>query len=262
MGKSLIINTTLQTDAWAALRRLTAARIALGNTGGVIPLKEVLALKMAHAHARDAVYASLNEKELLDKLRDFNLPVIAASSQATSREQYLLDPGLGRKLDNTSLTCVEGSVTPGGIALIIADGLSATAVNSHAIALLQELIPLVLDTGRKINSLFLVREGRVAIGDEIGEWTRAEMTVLLIGERPGLTAADSLGAYLTFNARKGLTDESRNCISNIHGAGLNYSAAAKKIMYLINESFRLGLSGVAVKEQENDPSYNLNQEIK
>jgi|SRR6218665_384750 len=241
----------VQTDPWYSLRGLTPARIAIGNTGGVIPIKEVLALKMAHAHARDAVYASLDEKGILEELKNFNVPVLYASSQVKSREQYLLDPGLGRKLDHQSVTNASGEIRPGGIALIISDGLSATAVNRHTIPLLKELIPLLRNAGMVVNSLCLVREGRVAIGDEIGEWCKAEMTVILIGERPGLTAADSLGAYLTFNARPGLTDESRNCVSNIHTSGLNYMTAARKIMYLISESFRMGLSGVALKDQEN-----------
>lgn len=262
MGKTPAPDLILQKDPWSALRKLTAARIALGNTGGVIPLKEVLALKMAHAHARDAVYASLDEPGLLRELSLLNLPVILASSQAKSREHYLLDPGSGRKLTPESVVNIKGSVTPGGVALIISDGLSATAVNSHAIPLLNELIPLMNDAGRKINSICLVREGRVAISDEIGAHCKADMTVMLIGERPGLTAADSLGLYLTFNAKPGLTDESRNCISNIHTAGLSYTTAAKKVMYLINESFRLGLSGVALKEQENNLISDLIQQIK
>lgn len=250
MEKLPASDSIIQADPWSSLRKLTPARIGLGNTGGVIPVKNVLALKMAHAHARDAVYASLDEKKLSAALKQFNLPVIHASSCAKNREQYLLDPGLGRKLDQQSVVCAESPLSAGGIALIVSDGLSATAVNSHAIPLLQNLVPLLENAGRKINSLCLVREGRVAIGDEIAEWCKADMTVILIGERPGLSAADSLGVYLTFNARPGLTDESRNCISNIHPAGLNYATAAKKILYLVNESFRLGLSGVALKEED------------
>ena len=253
MEKLPASNSIIQADPWSSLRKLSPARIGLGNTGGVIPLKDVLALKMAHAHARDAVYASLDEKNVLAALRQFSLPVIHASSCAKNREQYLLDPGLGRKLDQQSVVCTDGSITAGGIVLIVSDGLSATAVNSHAIPVLQTLVPLLKNSGRKINSLCMVCEGRVAIGDEIAGWTKADMSVILIGERPGLSAADSLGVYLTFNPRPGLTDESRNCISNIHPAGLDYATAAKKIMYLISESFRLGLSGVALKEEQNLP---------
>ncbi|MCG2617728.1 ethanolamine ammonia-lyase subunit EutC [Terrimonas sp. NA20] len=249
MKEMALSKTTVTEDPWSPLRRFTSARIALGRSGGALPLKEVLALKMAHAHARDAVYGVLNSGPLISSLHTFSKPVLLMKSQARNREQYLLDPGLGRQLDPGSPD-LSRKPDQGGISIIIADGLSANAVNTHAIPLLEELVPMITTSGRKINSFTVVEQARVAIGDQIGHWCNAEMTVLLIGERPGLTVADSVGAYLTFNPLPGLTDESRNCVSNIHPAGLSYQNAASKIMFLINAAFQLGLTGISLKDEQ------------
>lgn len=246
----LPLKSLVQADAWSSLRVFTAARIALGRTGAAIPLKEVLALKMAHAHARDAVYAELATTALIKELNLFQVPVFALRSQAQNRLQYLQDPGLGRQLDNASIPAGIERTDKGGIVLIIADGLSATAVNLHAVPLLQQLVPHLRQSGRQISSIVLAEQGRVAISDEIGSLFDADMAVMLIGERPGLTAADSMGAYLTYKPRPGLTDESRNCVSNIHAGGLSYSAAAGRISYLVNAAFHKQQSGVGLKEEE------------
>lgn len=244
------LKPSVQTDAWSSLRTFTAARIALGRAGAAIPLKEVLALKMAHAHARDAVYAELETTRLLNELTAFRLPVFNLHSQAKSRLQYLQDPGLGRQLDPGSVTSDIRKVDQGGIVIIIADGLSATAVNIHAVPLLRQLIPSLQQTGKQVHSIVLVEQGRVAISDEIGALLKAEMAVMLIGERPGLTAADSMGAYLTYKPQIGLTDESRNCVSNIHAGGLSYTTATNRIAYLVSSAFQLKQSGIAIKEEE------------
>jgi ethanolamine ammonia-lyase small subunit len=232
----------VQEDAWGALRAFTPARIALGRTGNALPLKEVLAFRMAHAHARDAVYSRL-DVEGLDTLEE---PVIRLHSQARDRHTYLQRPDLGRLLeDGTELTAAYG---PYDVVLIIADGLSATAVNRHAVPLLRLLIPALRETGIRLAPLCLLEEGRVAAGDPIGHLLGARMSILFIGERPGLSAADSMGAYLTFAPRPGLTDESRNCVSNIRPEGLSYTAAADRLVHLIGASMRLGLSGVGLKD--------------
>lgn len=238
-------------DPWSPLRKFTPARIALGHTGGVLPLKETLALKLAHAHARDAIYAKLSDS-LIDQLRGFNLPLITFESMAKNREQYLLDPGLGRKIDPATIDISKGDPVAGGIIIVISDGLSAKAVNNHLIPLLSELIPNLQLSKSSINSLAVVEHGRVAIADEIGDWSKADLSLILLGERPGLTVADSLGAYLTYKPKPGLTDESRNCVSNIHPGGLSYIAAADKITYLINEAFRIGQSGISLKDRDAD----------
>jgi ethanolamine ammonia-lyase small subunit len=145
---------------------------------------------------------------------------------------------------------LQGENAPTDVALLIADGLSATAINNHAVPLLQILIPLIRDSGFSLTPLCILHQGRVAIGDEVGSLLKAKFSVILIGERPGLSSPDSMGAYLTYNPTVGLTDESRNCISNIRLEGLSYKAAAEKILYFITESFRLGFSGVALKDNQ------------
>ena len=236
-------------DTWQSLKIYTAARIALGRTGVAIPLKEVLAFKLAHAHARDAVYSELKEAELIGDLEQFQLPIYALHSRATNRHEYLQRPDFGRQLSEISTKILHTAHAPASdIALIIADGLSATAINNHAVPLLKILIPLLQQSNFKIAPLSIVHQGRVAIGDEIGFLGHAKFSVVLIGERPGLSSPDSMGAYLTYNPTVGLTDESRNCVSNIRLEGLNYQSAAEKIFYLISESFRLQYSGVALKD--------------
>lgn len=244
------LKPSVHADAWSSLRTLTAARIALGRAGVAIPLKEVLALKMAHAHARDAVYAELATTRLLNELVAFQLPVFNLHSQAKDRLQYLQDPGLGRQLDPGSIPNGIQHNNHGGVVIIVADGLSATAVNTHAVPLLKQLIPALQQAGKRINSIVLIGQGRVAISDEAGALFNADMVVMLIGERPGLTAADSMGAYLTYKPRIGLTDESRNCVSNIHTGGLSYTTTTSRIVYLVNAAFQLKQSGIALKEEE------------
>jgi ethanolamine ammonia-lyase small subunit len=241
--------SAVTTDAWQSLQSLTAARIALGRTGVSIPLKEALEFKLAHAHARDAVYSSLDSHSLHTTLQTFELPIYNLKSSVTNREEYLKRPDRGRRLDATSvktLTAIEH--TPSDVAFVLADGLSATAVNRHAIPVLQRVIVSLQSTAATIAPLCIVEQGRVAIGDEIGELLHAKMVVILIGERPGLTSPDSMGAYLTYNPTVGLTDESRNCVSNIRPEGLRYTDAAGKILYLVQEALRLKLSGVELKD--------------
>jgi ethanolamine ammonia-lyase small subunit len=237
-----------QPDAWHSLKAFTAARIALGKTGTAIPLKEVLNFKLAFAHARDAVYSLLDYKQLLAELQAFDLPVYSLQSKADNRSDYLQRPDLGRQLNEESKNKLQNT---GGeqydISIILADGLSAAAVNKNTLPLLQLLVP-ALQHQYSLAPIVLVQNARVAIGDEIGSILQAKLSLILIGERPGLSSPDSLGAYLTFNPTIGLTDESRNCVSNIRPEGLQYDLAAEKILYLIQESMRLQLSGVHLKD--------------
>jgi len=232
----------------SALREFTAARIAIGRTGNSIPLKQSMEFKLAHAHARDAVYSTLDVDGLFTRLKAFELPVLHLHSQAANRHKYLKRPDLGRLLNDDYKDQLKGHYANPDIAIIIADGLSAEAVNGNAYSLLKILIPKLLDSKLTIGPICLVEQGRVAIGDDVASGLKARFSILLIGERPGLSAADSMGAYLTYNPRPGLTDESRNCISNIRKHGLSYKHAADKIFYLINESFRRKLSGVGLKD--------------
>jgi ethanolamine ammonia-lyase small subunit len=230
------------------LQEFTAARIALGRTGTSIPLKQSLEFKLAHAHARDAVYSALNNEGILNSLKTFDLPILHLHSEAANRSKYLKRPDLGRRLNEASLAQLSDYGKDADIAIIIADGLSATAVNENATRLLAILIPMLSAAKLKIAPVCLVEQGRVAIGDDIAYGLNAKLSVLLIGERPGLSSADSMGAYLTYNPQPGTTDESRNCISNIRPQGLRHKPAADKIFYLILEAFKRKLSGVALKD--------------
>jgi len=240
----------IQADPLFSLREFTAARIAIGRVGTSIPLNESLEFKLAHAHARDAVYSTLDIDGLFNSLKVFNTPVLHLNSKAVSRHNYLKRPDLGRQLNEESAEQLKGSTTGADIAIIIADGLSATAVNENAFSLLEILIPMFLSAKLKLAPLCLVEQGRVAIGDDIGFALNAKFSIVLIGERPGLSSADSMGAYLTYNPQPGLTDESRNCISNIRPQGLSSKQGADKIFYLLIEAFKRKLSGVMLKDNE------------
>lgn len=231
----------------ALLKKFTDARIGLGRTGNSVPTRQSLAFNLAHANARDAVYTVLAIDALIDQLKVYQLPVIALQSKAGNRSQYLQRPDLGRQLNPTAADDLQ--IYPSAdVSIIIADGLSAKAVNSHANGLLNLLIPQIKAAGLTLSPIALVEHGRVAIADEIGHLLRAKISVILIGERPGLSAADSIGAYITFGPKAGLTDDARNCVSNIRPMGLTFSAAADKIWYLIAEALKRQISGVLLKD--------------
>jgi len=235
-------------DPLTPLKEFTAARIAIGRTGTSIPIKETLQFKLAHAHARDAVYSVLDAEGLTNGLKTFNLPLLHLHSKALTRHKYLKRPDHGRQLDEASEEQLKDHNSGYDIAIIIADGLSAEAVNENAIDLLKILLPKLQSAKLKIAPLCLVEQGRVAVGDDIGYGLNAQLSLILIGERPGLSSADSMGAYLTYNPKPGLTDESRNCISNIRPQGLKAKPAADKIFYLIIEALKRKLSGVGLKD--------------
>jgi len=236
-------------DLLSPLKEFTRARIAIGRVGASIPTKESLQFNLAHAHARDAVYSVLDVDGLFGALKVFDLPVLHLHSKAFTRHKYLKRPDMGRQLDEGSAPHLTG-YSSYDVAIIIADGLSAAAVNENAFGLLNLLIPKLRASKLTIAPLCLVEQGRVAIGDDIADGLDAKFSIVLIGERPGLSAADSMGAYLTYNPKPGLTDESRNCVSNIRPHGLKYKPAAEKIFYLVNEAFKRKLSGVGLKDNE------------
>jgi len=233
-----------------SLKEFTAARIGIGRTGVSIPIKQALELRLAHAHARDAVYSHLDVPKLTEEIKQFDLPILNLHSKAEYREQYLQRPDKGRKLKKSSANQIEALAADYDVAIIIADGLSATAVNENTSRLLERLIPLLNAANMSIAPVCLIQQGRVAIGDKIAHLLGAKLSIMLIGERPGLSAADSIGAYLTYDPKPGLTDESRNCISNIRPKGLGYKPAAEKIFYLIQEAFKRKLSGIALKDNQ------------
>ncbi len=235
-------------DPWESLKGFTAARIALGRAGESIPLSQSLEFKLAHAHARDAVYSELDTKALMEGLEQFNLPLLQVHSRAKDRVEYLQRPDLGRQPDDRSVKHLKESVAACDVCLILADGLSANAINQHAVVLLEALIPLLKGAGYQLSPICLAEQARVAIGDPVAYELQSKLSVVLIGERPGLSSADSIGAYLTYHPRPGLTDESRNCISNIRQHGLLFQPAAEKIFYLVQEAFKRKLSGIELKD--------------
>lgn len=245
MNQKLIIS-----DAWASLKLLTPARVAQGRAGHSLPTSELLKFQSDHAMARDAVYSQLSD-DLKNDLKMIQSPVFQLYSQAENRLQYLQRPDLGRKLNVTSqqLLIQNNQNTLYDVAFVVADGLSATAINLHAVSVLNTLFSSLISSNWSIAPLAIVAQGRVAIADEIGFLLNAQIVVILIGERPGLSSPDSMGAYITYAPKAGLTDESRNCVSNIRPEGLTYEAASAKILYLLNEMKSKKLSGVNLKDE-------------
>ncbi|GAA4320689.1 ethanolamine ammonia-lyase subunit EutC [Pontixanthobacter gangjinensis] len=241
MSKEISNKGYLQKDPWENLRSLSKARIALGNSGGSLPTKEVLSFQADHAFTKDAIYSDLKKEELLQQLKEFDLPLYQFQTEVSDRKEYLKRPDLGKKLAETSKS-ENGDFD---ILFILTDGLAADAINERAIPLLKDIIPK-LKEDYKIG-LCLVKFGRVAIGDEIAEKVGAKFTAVLIGERPGLSSPKSMGIYTTFEPKSGITDERRNCISNIHEDGLSIAKASELLQYFINESFRRKISGVKLK---------------
>jgi ethanolamine ammonia-lyase small subunit len=233
---------------------LTPARVALGRSGASLPTKPLLDFTLDHARARDAVHAAFDAEGMVATLGAFGLPVIPVKSRAVARGDYLRRPDLGRQLDSASAGHLAAAAADAGrLAIVIGDGLSPTAVHAHAAPLLQSLLPrLSAEEAVAIGGIIVASGARVALGDEIGAILGARMTLMLIGERPGLSAPDSLGAYLTFAPTPGRTDAERNCVSNIPKAGLSYDEAAHKIAWLIREGLARGLSGVALKDESGD----------
>jgi ethanolamine ammonia-lyase small subunit len=240
------------TPAWLKLKELTGARIALGRTGVSLPTKDILAFRMAHARARDAVHTALDIEPLFKALVGKGFAPVTVASQAADRHTFLLRPDLGRRLSVDSaqtLTNLSNNTKQPlpSLAFVIADGLSAQAIQGHALALL-EALRLELPQVQKA-AVVLATQARVALGDEIGEILGAELVVVLIGERPGLSAPDSMSAYLTWQPKVGRTDVERNCLSNIRLEGLSYTEAAQKLAWLIRQAKVLGKSGVELKEE-------------
>ena len=237
------------------LRDLTPARVGLGRAGASLPTEALLEFTLAHARARDAVHAAFDVPALISGLDGLGLAALAVSSCANNRTDYLRRPDLGRKLDQASQQLLASrNAGPCRLAIVVGDGLSPTAVTAHAVALVRSLMPQLAEERIEIGHAVVASGARVALGDEIGGILGARMIVMLIGERPGLSAPDSLGAYLTFAPGPGVTDAERNCVSNIHGAGLGYDEAAFRIAWLIREGLARGVTGVALKDESGGPA--------
>jgi ethanolamine ammonia-lyase small subunit len=230
------------------LRAYTSARVGLRRAGTSLATSELLDLAQCLAEARDAVHAELSVVSLRAQLAECGLQILSVRSAARDRAEYLRRPDLGRRLSPASRTLLQEAETdPRQLVIIVADGLSAIAAERHAVPVLDALLPLL--EGWRIGPVVIAEQARVAIGDEIGETFKAEGTLLLIGERPGLSSPDSLGAYLTWAPRAGRSDAERNCISNIRPEGLSYALAAGKIAGYLTQARRSQLTGVALKEE-------------
>ncbi len=239
-------------NPWQALRRLTPARIALGHTGISQPTGAQLDFQLAHAQARDAVHLDLDTAALQDALAvswPGLPPALRLHSAAENRNVYLQRPDLGRRLDAPSRAAAAAVAGTCDLAFVVADGLSALAVARHAAPFLTVLRARLAKEAWSVAPAVIVEQGRVAVGDEVGELLGAKIVVVLIGERPGLSSPDSMGLYITWAPHVGLTDESRNCISNVRPDGLHYEDAAVKLHYLLGEARQRQLTGVALKDE-------------
>lgn len=236
-------------DPWVELRRLTPARIGLGRAGPALPTREVLAFALDHARARDAVHLPFDAAAVARQVEALGLTTTTVASAARDRATYLRRPDLGRRLAPGERERLQASPSRGrDVAIVIADGLSSAAVHAHAIPVIAALAPRLSEAGLSLAAVVLAHQARVALGDAIGEALGARIVVLLVGERPGLSSPDSLGAYVTFDPRIGRSDAERNCVSNIRPAGLAYADAAHRIAWLVSAALKLGATGVALKD--------------
>jgi len=231
------------------LRASTPARVFLPSAGAAVATKANLAFQLAHAEARDAVEDRLDAEALAEGLAARGLRVLQLDSCAQNRRVYLMRPDLGRRLTESARTRLLPFAGDCDLVFVIADGLSARAVAAHAGPLLDAALPALDAEKWRIGPVVIVSQGRVAIGDEVGELLGARLVAVLIGERPGLSAPDSLGLYLTFAPHVGRTDAERNCLSNIRREGMSYAEAAARLTYLASEAQRRKTSGVELKDE-------------
>src|SRR5215469_5189419 len=227
------------------LRDYTPARVSLPTTGHSIATTELLAFQLAHALARDAVHASLHIPSFTQRLQaelpilaQANLSILQLQTKASDRAAYLRHPNQGRTLHPASLELLKPARYD--LAIVIADGLSALAVERNSIPLLS--INWVL------GPISVVQQGRVAIGDPIGHALNASLSLVLIGERPGLSSPDSLGAYITWKPHPTRTDADRNCLSNIREGGLTAETAAQRLLWYLQNARASQLTGIELKE--------------
>ncbi|WP_158965780.1 ethanolamine ammonia-lyase subunit EutC [Paraglaciecola sp. L3A3] len=250
-------------NSWQKLKQFTSARIALGRSGNSIPTIEQLSFQLDHARAIDAVHKALDVEKLVQQLSQSKilreaigaLPIVV-SSKAQNRMIYLQRPDLGRQLSEVSRQSLIDIRAENSkeydLAIVIADGLSSTAIQTHALPVIEKVVEKLVIAEKydwSIAPITIITQGRVASGDDVGECLKAKITIILIGERPGLTSPDSMGMYMTWAPKRGAKDSSRNCISNIRPAGLNYEQASDKAVYLLRESIKLQISGITLKDR-------------
>ena len=238
-------------EQWQSIRALTPARVALGRSGGSIPTAAHLRFRADHARARDAVNRDFDVDRIVSELTEAGYGTNAVTSAATSREEYVRRPDLGRVLSAASeASLLAIAADPCDLAIVLCDGLSPRAVERHGPSLADAIASDERLSGCSIGAISVVSNGRVAIGDEIAVVLGAGIVVVLIGERPGLSVSESVGAYLTYEPRHGRTDAERNCVSNIHDLGLSIEDAAGRVVSLAVRARTIGLTGVALKDED------------
>ena len=256
-------DSSVVTNPWSELRRFTPARIGLGRAGISLPTAAQLDFQLAHAQARDAVHRPLDVQALCAEIEALGLATVPLHSAATTRAVYLQRPDLGRQLGTASRQQLEAlraerraqGVRAYDLAFAVVDGLSALAVQRHTAPLLTEVLALLDGPAAEgaprwtIAPVAVVEQGRVAVGDGIGELLDSQIVVVLIGERPGLSSPDSLGLYLTWAPQPGRHDAERNCISNVRPEGLGYRDAAVRLVYLLEQARSRRLTGVGLKDE-------------
>lgn len=247
---------TIKPDSWESLRKLTHARIALGRSGNSVPTRELLDFRMAHSRARDSVWREVDFAPLGAVLTSSGFSSIQVQSKCSGKQNFLLNPDLGRTLSDESQARLDAHLGQGPVpdcVLIVADGLSANAVHANASAFIEGFFQSMKGVQLGIGPVVLARYARVALGDAIGFGLKAKSVIMLIGERPGLASSDSLSVYFTFDPKPGRTDADRNCISNIHESGLQPKAAGNMAAFLVRTAIQRQLSGVDLKLEYDAP---------
>lgn len=243
--------TPKESASWQALKALTDARIAQGRSGTSLPTRALLQFQQAHAVARDAVHMPADFSALEKTLHELGETVLHVRSRARDRSEYLRRPDLGRKLDAASRADLSAQPQGFDVVLVVADGLSAEGI-TNAQPVLQGLIPELRSRGLSLAPVVLAQQARVALGDDIALALGSKLVLVLIGERPGLSSPDSLGAYLTYSPQPLTRDSARNCVSNIRPAGLDARTATWRILHLLTEALRRELSGINLKDESGD----------
>ncbi len=234
--------------AMTDLRTFTPARVSLGAAGDSLPTAPLLALRLAHSRARDAVRLPFDADTLRRDMAAKSWPSILVQSAVAGRDEYLRRPDLGRCLAESDIESFSHCTRSPKMLFAISDGLSAPAVERHAVPLLEDIFAMLPHAPAEDCPIVVIKHGRVGISDALGDRLNPDVIALLIGERPGLSSPDSLGVYLTWRPHTGRTDAERNCVSNVHDAGLSYESAAKKVVFLIREMSRRELSGLSLKD--------------
>ena len=252
------MNPNLSTDPWQMLKSFTAARIALGRVGSSLPTQEILDFGCAHALARDAVHRPLDVGALDAQLQLQGFRTLQVNSQASGRDEYLLRPDLGRRLSIEACAALSAPTLPQDLLFVVGDGLSSLAVERHVAPLLAQIIQLAPSDWR-MDTVVIATQARVALGDKVGALLQAKMVLMMVGERPGLSSPDSLGLYLTHNPKIGRNDAERNCISNVRPEGLNYPAAAHKLVWLAQQAMRHQVTGIGLKDESDAQLHSANE---